>query len=75
MLKLFILPVSVLSYTFFKKGRKSHMASYLVTIATDFRKKCACEKKSKQTKKRKTQNRPRRKAPHSLRSSESLASY
>ena len=52
MLKLFILPVSVLSYTFFKKGRKSHMASYLVTIATDFRKKCACEKK-KQTDKEK----------------------
>ena len=45
MLKLFILPVSVLSYTFFKKGRKSHMASYLVTIATDFRQRGTCEKK------------------------------
>lgn len=44
MLKLFILPVSVLSYSFFKKGRKSHMASYLVTIATDFRQKGTCEK-------------------------------
>ena len=53
MLKLFILPVSVLSYTFFKKGRKSHMASYLVTIATDFRKKCPCEKKKKTDKEKK----------------------
>ena len=53
MLKLFILPVSVLSYTFFKKGRKSHMASYLVTIATDFRKKCPCEKKKNRQRKEK----------------------
>ena len=75
MLKLFILPVSVLFYTFFKKGGKSHMASYLVTIATDFRQKGTCEKKYKQTKKKRNQNRPSFKAPHSLRSSESLASY
>lgn len=51
------------------------MASYLVTIATDFRQKGTCEKKYKQTKKKRNQNRPRFKAPHSLRSSESLASY
>lgn len=51
------------------------MASYLVTIATDFRQKGTCEKKYKQTKKKRNQNRPRFKAPHSLRSSESSASY
>ena len=51
------------------------MASYLVTIATDFRQKGTCEKKYKQTKKKRNQNRPSFKAPHSLRLSESLASY
>ena len=53
MLKLFILPVSVLFYTFFKKGGKSHMASYLVTIATDFRQKGTCEKKIQTDKEKK----------------------
>ena len=52
------------------------MASYLVTIATDFRQRGTCEKKNrKQTKTKRKQNRPSFKAPHSLRSSESLASY
>ena len=40
------------------------MASYLVTIATDFRQKGTCEKKYKQTKKKRNQNRPSFKAPH-----------
>ena len=36
-----------------KKGRKSHMASYLVTIATDFRQKGTCEKKIQTDKEKK----------------------
>ena len=61
-------------YVFQKRAKKSH-GVYLVTIATDFRQKGTCEKKYKQTKKKRNQNRPSFKAPHSLRLSESLASY
>ena len=48
---------SSILYVFQKRG-KSHMASYLVTIATDFRQKGTCEKRYKQTKKKRNQNRP-----------------
>ena len=53
MLKLVIFLVFALSYTFFQKTAKSHMTSYLVTIATDFRQKGTCGKKIQTDKEKK----------------------